>query len=144
MKDKLISFIKENEFREARKMYLNEPFNQLEKDIIEIAYDTEDVGVYFFVLDCIEYEESAKLHSIAFDLLCNVFNFISGAYFLAYNHMKKAVELDYNNYEYKEGLLLFYHLPEKILSKEEAINIALEILKEKPDNQAANSIINEY
>jgi len=116
---------------------------KLENDLVEIVYETENMGVYFFVLDLIANEECAELHSIAFSLLCNVFNCIEGAYYLAYNHMKRAVEMDKDNYEYKEGLLLFYHVPEKILDKNEAMKIANEILLIALENPVANAILNE-
>ncbi len=45
---------------------------------------------YFFITDLLFKEECAELHAIAFNLLCNVFNYI--AYYLAYNHMSKSVD----------------------------------------------------
>ena len=143
MLEKLKNYIFEGDFDLAKDLCDNMDYGELEHDLIVIAYDTESVVVYFFVLYLISHKNKAELHFIACDLLINPLVDISGAYYIAYEHILKAVEIDSNNQKYKENLLLFYHIPEKLLPKEEAINIAKSILKACPDTTAANSIISE-
>ena len=49
----------------------------------------------------------------------------------------------HHNYEYKENLLLFYEIPEKIIDKIQAKEIAREVLKTKPNSEIARKIIKE-
>ena len=60
-----------------------------------------------------------------------VFN---GAYWVAYRHTRRAIELEPENDRNKESLLSFYDIPDKILSMEEALKVAEEVLREKPDS----------
>lgn len=142
MIEKLQKHIIEGDFNLAQVLFDNKDYEVLEHDIHVIAYDTENVATYFFILDLIFHKNDAQLHYIACSLLINPLVFIPGAYFLAYNHILKAIELDSNNLKYKENLLLFYHIPDKILNREAAVEVADSILKIDPDNEAANTIIN--
>ena len=108
-----------------------------------IAYDTESISTYLFILDMLFENESAELHSIASGLLANVFTYVQGAYYLAYDHMLKASHLEPDNYEYLGGLLLFYYVPEKILEKDDALIIAKKILSINPESVVSKEIINE-
>lgn len=64
-------------------------------------------------------------------------NHLEGAYQAAFFHAKKAVGLSPNDISYKEYLLLFYEIPEQLLTKEEATDIAKEILEEDPENKVS-------
>lgn len=140
---KLKDFILEGDFELGRTLCNNSNYQELEKDMLSIAYDTENIATYFFVLDMIFHREEAELHYIACTLLINPFVYYSGAYYIAFDHILKAIELDPDNLKYKENLLLFYHIPDKILGLKKAIEIANQILEYYPDNGAANAIINE-
>ncbi|WP_278343214.1 hypothetical protein [Parageobacillus thermoglucosidasius] len=61
------------------------------------------------------------------------------AYASALYHAKRAVELSPEDVSLKEHLLLFYEIPEKLISKEEAKAIAQEILKIITDNKMGKS-----
>jgi len=143
MLDKLQEHILDGEFDLGRSLYKKENCEMLEHDILVIAYNTDNIATYFFILYMIFHREEAELHFIACSLLINPFVYIQGAYYLAYDHILKASILDPHNLKYKENLLFFYHIPEKILGINEAINIANQILKVCPTSSAAKSIINE-
>lgn len=141
MLEKLKNYIMEGDFNLARSLYEKSDYEILEHDIHVIAYDTENVATYFFILDLIFHKNEPQLHYIACSLLCNPLVYIPGAYYLAYNHILQAIELDSENLKYKEYLLLFYNIPDKILKREEAVEVAKSILKIEPGNKAANSVI---
>jgi len=142
MLEKLKKHIIDGDFNLTRLLYDNKDYEVLEHDIHVIAYDTENVATYFFILDLIFHKNQAQLHYIACSLLSNPLVYIPEAYYLAYNHILQAIELDSDNLKYKENLLLFYSIPDKILKREEAVEVANSILKIDPENKAANSIIN--
>ena len=60
-----------------------------------------------------------------------VFN---GAYWVAYRHTRRAIELEPENDRNKESLLSFYDISDEILSMEEVLKIAKEVLGENPDS----------
>lgn len=67
--------------------------------------------------------DNAKLHEIASSLLSFPYAWISGAYSVAFNHMKKAMILDSENIYYKE-LILFYHdIPDIFCPKKTQLNM---------------------
>lgn len=53
---------------------------------------------------------------------------------------KKAEELSPDDISFKDYLLLFYDLPEQLMSKEDSNKIAKEILMIDPDNATVKSI----
>jgi len=143
MDEKLKKYILDGEFGEAKKHCTKIKEEVLEDELLQIAFDTGNIGVYLFAYDLAYTKGTAELYSIASTLMSVVFNHLPGGYYVAYNHMLTAARLDQKDYTYKEGLLLFYHIPEKIIPREEALKISKEILLTCPDNKAANSVINE-
>jgi len=140
---KLQQNILNGEFELGRQLYDRIDYETLKHDIHIIAYDLNDISVYFFIADMIFHKEDAELHYIAASLLINPFVYIQGAYYMAYNHLREATTLEPSNVKYMENLLLFYHIPDKILKRKEAIKIAKSIMSACPDSKAAKSIIKE-
>lgn len=89
------------------------------------------------------YEEDALLHYIATLLLIHPLVYFPGAYYVAYNHLLKVIELEPDDWGHQELLLFFHEIPDQIVKKEEAIEIARNILKVYPESGPALSIINE-
>ncbi|WP_310602848.1 hypothetical protein [Anaerosporobacter sp.] len=141
--ENLLEYILEGEFEIAKAICIGIPNEELEKKLDKFAFDSEDVSVYFFVVYLISENDNGILHYIAFELLASAYSFISGAYYLAYNHLRRACILEPNNYQYKESMLLFYDVPEKIVSKEQAKKIAKEVLEKMPDSQVARNVLKE-
>lgn len=141
MIEELKKYILDGEFEVCKKICNNITYQQLEDNIMLIALETDNISTYFFILHMLFEKESAELHSLASSLLSGVFTYIPGVYYNAYSHMLKAVQLSPNNYEYMEGLLLFYHIPDKIIDKNTALRIANEILNINPKSESAKSII---
>jgi len=131
------------EFEEAKECLKRVPKNMVENDLVDLAYDTENISVYLFVLKLLFEQEDAYLHCLASTIMSIGFSHVSGAYHIAYHHMIRAVELEPLDYSYKEGLLLFYRIPERLLSREDAVKLAQEILKDNPDSASAKSVLRD-
>lgn len=94
-----------------------------------------------FFLYLILENENAKLHEIASALLSFPYAWISRGYSVALNHLRKAIVLSPENMYYKE-LILFYHdIPDHLLSKEDAIKYAKQVLEVNPLVKVAQDII---
>lgn len=142
---KLIRFLErlvlEYKFNEASKLLINVDQLTIIRAIQNLGFDKPGALAYVFVSYLIIHEEKALYHYIASILMSGAFNYLPGAYLASYYHSKRALELDPSNIQFKESLLYLRRIPEKILSKEEAIQIAKEILNEKPDSESALGIL---
>jgi tetratricopeptide (TPR) repeat protein len=134
--------INECNFSEAKELYLKIDKNVSRDALMDLAYSTESIVVYSFILDLIVNEESADLHYLASEIMSMPLNYITGAYNVALYHARKAIELNPEDITLKEYLLLFYNIPDKLISKKEATEIAKEVIKKIPDSKAAFELIN--
>lgn len=136
-----INKIKERKFDEAIDLigsFKEQDFSKLQ----EYAFIEEDLVYYDFLKFLIaKYSESSQLHYWASELLCTSLNLFSDSYINAYQHTKIAIENAPNDISLLEHSLLFYQLPDKIMSKTEANIVAKKILSIDPSNKAANLVI---
>ncbi|USG64640.1 hypothetical protein NDK47_21225 [Brevibacillus ruminantium] len=111
----------------------------------ELAYDTSDLVCYTFV-NFLMYSqgERSDLHHLASSLLSHPLCHIEGAYKSALLHSRRASELSPEDVALKEYLLFFHIIPEKLVSKEEAIEIASVVLQVEPNSQVAKDIFSRY
>ncbi|MCL2113280.1 MAG: hypothetical protein FWH31_04950 [Streptococcaceae bacterium] len=108
-------------------------------------YDVEsEVVFYFFLVDWLFEEESAELQELASAVMSFGLNWMPGAYSLGLGHMRRAMELDSDNLNYKQGILIFHDIPDRLLPKQEAIEISKEILSKDPSCAAAQNILQKY
>lgn len=133
--------ILDGDFKLAKDIANKMRLEDLESDLMEIAFETDNIATYFFIVNMLNEEESAEIHAIGASILSTAFSQINGSYNLALNHMRKAMQLDPNNITYKEGMLLFYNIPEQLITRTEAIELAGEIIKINPENQHAKDIL---
>lgn len=98
--------------------------------------------VYAFLCYVLYDTNTAYLHNLTSVIMSTALCHIQGAYQTAFFHAKKAIELAPNDLNFKEFLLFFYVIPEKLLSHDEAMIIAKEILM-KRDSKPARQILNE-
>lgn len=108
--------------------------------LMRIAFENQNILSYVFVTYLISIDNTAELHSLASDILGSPLCHLNGAYQGALFHARRALELDPNNIRYKEWILFFYEIPDRLVSREEAEKIASDILKENPSNWAAQKI----
>ena len=106
---------------------------------MNIAYETESINVYGFIVYMIRSEGNKEWIKLAIDILLNPLCFIEGAYSLALFHVRELLKID-RNVENLERILFFYNIPEKLVDDIEAYQIAEEILAIDADNVVALKI----
>ena len=111
------------------------------KSLIRLAYQTEDTQVLKFVqyLDN-QYPNDHELKYLIAEMIVSAFNYLPDGYKMAFEYAKSAIGLNVNDTSYKEFILLFYNIPDKLLSREEAEKYASEVLKVEPNNKAAKLV----
>lgn len=136
-----IAKLKERKFEEAYELMGELSQSNFDK-IQERAFLEEDM-VYYEFLNFIatNFEDSAKVHYRCSELLCSALNLFPGSYSLGYDHAMLAVEKAPEDYSLLEHILLYYEIPDRLLSRENAIKIASKIRLKYPDNQAAKQVL---
>ncbi|WP_058487092.1 hypothetical protein [Defluviitalea phaphyphila] len=142
MDEKIKKLILDGNFDEAQKIAKSFDIGYIRELLIDLCYETENIIVYSFVYNMLCKEESSELHYIASELLSMPLCHVTGAYNSALFHARRAIELDPNNISYKEYILLFYNLPERLISEYEAKKIAQEVIEKMPNSKAALDILN--
>ncbi|MGG4267247.1 hypothetical protein [Peribacillus simplex] len=140
----MVSFEQEvisGNFVKAKHLSLNMDIDSLRDSLFLIAYDNENLTPYGFVNYLLFENETAQLHYLASFLLSMALNHLDGAYQTAFFHATRASELEPNDISYMEDLLFFYGIPDQLLSKRRANDIAMQILKKDPDNKVASSVL---
>ncbi|MFT4416290.1 hypothetical protein ACLM5H_20710 [Fredinandcohnia humi] len=128
------------DFAKAKQFAAQYDLKTLEDELFLLAYDEGSIAPYGFVCAMLIEKETSRWHYIASILLSMAINHLDGAYFTAFYHAKRASELSPDDSSYKEALLFYYEIPEQPLSREEALKIATEMLREDPKNKAAKRI----
>jgi len=144
IKNTLIQQIVSGHYKEARAMSFDV---MSEKDfynlVISLGFATESVAVYTFICFLIIEHESAYLHQLAAVLISQGLSHVEGAHSSGLFHARRAVELSPNTVSYKEYMLLFNTIPDKLLTDTEAKMIAEKILVQDPSNITALKTIEE-
>ena len=109
--------------------------------IFELGCDDKSICSYSFICFLLIKNETAEYHCLASELLEIAFFYLTGSYEAALNHTRRAIELVPNNIGYQEKLLLFNDYPEKIVSDEEAVQVARNILLQESDNIVAKDYL---
>lgn len=136
---KFKTYVLEGNFELATKE-IGEFNNQILDELFPILYEKPDICFYGFVAYSAHTKVDAHLHYLASEILVSCFPHFVGAYNLAFYHAKQAISFSPKDISYYEHLLLFYNIPEKLLSKEEAVNAAKFILSINADNKIAKNI----
>lgn len=135
-----------------KELILNGLYKEVEKNIqimnitqqsdalLEIAFDTENINVYTFIIFMLIKHESSSLQVLASQLLALPFCHLDGAYQAAVIHLKRAIELDPHNMDLQKYLLFFYEIPEPVIGQNEAREAAQRILDQDPSDQIAQNI----
>ncbi|MGE7921126.1 hypothetical protein ACQKM9_19620 [Viridibacillus sp. NPDC093762] len=108
------------EFTEAKSIINSLTEKEIEDELLEVAFNTQSIVTYSFILNLIIENETASLHYIASVLLSQPLCHIDGAYQSAFFHAKKAIELDEDNIGLYEYILFFNIIPGKLLTDQEA------------------------
>ncbi|MFU8646663.1 hypothetical protein ACNA06_04960 [Lysinibacillus sp. RSDA_15] len=141
MKTRLEKLIISLNFTEAKALVDSLNKVEIENYMLELCYESENILYYSFVFDMLKDKETSFIHYIASIILSQPLCHIEGAYQAAFNHAKKAVELDEGDIELKEYLLFFNDIPDKLLSNQEAKILSEEIINLNPKSEVAKQYI---
>lgn len=139
MRVKFINAISSGDFYSAKQILQAIPSETVINFLIDLAFETNLVGIYSFVLFLLLEKESVFFHDIAIGILS--VSMWEGANAAAFLHARRVVELSPMDIKQQEHLLTYLGTPDCIMSYEEAINIANEILAQDPTNNTALNTI---
>lgn len=131
---KLEEKLLQGRYADAEKICKKMSMKDVRNMVMNIAYNTESICVYSFTQYMIHKTERIEWMELAIDVMINPLCFFEGAYSVALFHSREILEVE-KSIENLERILFFYHIPEKLLSIEEAKEIAEEILKVDPTNK---------
>lgn len=129
MKEQLQQLLSKGHFEEAKNLIEQLDFHVFEELLVEIAFDNGDESNYLFVVYLLKQHEWATYHDLAYLLMAQPLCHVERAYFTAYKHTKRAVELtDSTDTLLLENLLFLHGVPDQVVSDEEAADVAQKIL----------------
>ena len=128
-KEGLKRAILDNDFSKFESLIKDISKDTLRDVFMEISFDTVSLLSYSIVCMLLIKNETADLHYLASEILFMPLCHLKGAYEAALYHTRKAIILNPDDITLKEFLLLFYEIPERLISKKEAKDVANEILK---------------
>ena len=136
---RILQFIYNVDFINAKKLF--DELSEAEKSdlIIMESCTSNSLIVIGFIYFLLSKENTCFNHELASQALIQM-SWIEGAYNLAYWHATEMLKLE-PTLKNKEFMLLFYNIPEKILSEEYARKLAKDILQQDINNKLALSII---
>ncbi len=117
------------------------PVEELREQLLLRAFDEHHLALYGFYVALLLDRPTAAHHYAAAELLSMALNVYPGAYQMAAYHAQQAAAAAPEELTYKEFLLFLHTNPEGVVSQEESLRIAEEILGIDPDNQAAQQVI---
>lgn len=133
--------VKVGKFEEAKAYIKDMSSEDMHNSLIDLGFKTECVPLYTFVTFLLIEKETATLHYCAAMLIAQCFVYIEGSYSMGLFHARRSVELAPDDPSYKEYLLLYYNIPDKLLNKEDAEAIANALLSQDPSNITARNIL---
>lgn len=142
MNDKVKLYLSQGKYCEANELLKNLEFSDIKNIIMSIAYDTESIFIYDFILFMLKKSNEKNWIELCIDVMLNPLCFLEGAYSVALFHSRELLKNERNVLNL-ERILFFYNIPEKLVDKNEAKSIAQEILKLEPDNFVAHDIVKE-
>lgn len=142
MKVEIIKLLNSGKFDEVKKILGKDKV--IPKGIDSWVYDTSNITLYCLVVSMLIEEETVEDHERSSYLMAMPLCAYNGAYSLGLFHARKALALDPNNIEHKRFLILFHDIPEQLIKKDEAIQIAREVLQEDPECGVSLNVLERY
>jgi len=142
MINKIILKLEQGKYPDIEEMCREMNAFEIRDIFMNIAYETESINVYGFIVYMTRKQENIEWIKLTVDIMLNPLCFIEGAYSIALFHARELLRID-RNVENLERLLFFYNVPEKLIDEDEARSIAEELLTIAPDNKVALQIINK-
>jgi len=133
--------LNELNFNKLEEILMEKTFPEMEDILYRLAYNPEtdesNLLVYTFLQRILYKKESSLIHLSISRLMGFILNHIDKAELIGLFHGLRAAELDPDNIDIKEYLIYFNHIPEKLLSDNDAVRFALEVVKFRPDSKVA-------
>lgn len=141
MYEKLRQYIHIGKYDFAKKVCDSIFMDDIEKVIMDMAYDTEGISTYAFALYMFHNTLNSKKEwlKIAINIMINILYNINGSYSVAAFLAKKLLKME-RSLENLEFILFLHHISEKVVSEEDAKSIADEVLKINPNSEIALEI----
>lgn len=141
MREQLKLLISSGLFKDAKDIFVNMKEDEARDCLMELGYEKQSIAVYGFMCSILCENENADLHYLASEILTMPLCHLDGAYVAGLYHGKRALQLDPDDVELKEYLLLFYNISDKLINKEEASDLARDILERKPGSKVALEVL---
>lgn len=135
----LKSFIISGGFLQSGILYRLLLPERLQDLLCSLATDESNITAYVFICFLLTKKERAACLDSAVAVV-TLFCHIKGTYQAALYHARRAVEQAPRTIAFQEGLLLLNRFPEKVISDQEAYNLAKAILSVKPKSRLAKEV----
>ena len=145
MQKEIIRLILESKYEQAYTRMDNMTLEEKWKFVGDELFNEEPKTVYTFLLYLVAKDNNeAEWQFNCFLYLVYYNPFFDDTMKLASWHIKRALELNSNNLEYKKQVIsILFSYPEQNLSNEEFLKYANDVLDYEPANQKAREIINK-
>lgn len=140
METKLKKLVIEGLYQEAEELIVKSPSNIRRDLIMNLAYDTERIAIYSFLIYISGKNKTQFWLELIIDIMINPLCFIEGAYSVALFHTRELLKVD-SSVKNMERLLFFHDIPEKLVEDTEAELVTREIIRIEPNNRVANCIL---
>lgn len=138
--EKIVQLINCGKYEECENICRNLNFSEIKDDFLKYSYDTNSFSLYSFVVYMVAKSEDNRWLDLALSLVIGPLCFVEGAYSIGLFHARQLVKKDFC-VENLLQLLFFYTIPEKLINRDEALEIANQVLKLEPTNQVALQIV---
>jgi tetratricopeptide (TPR) repeat protein len=135
-----MDLLDKGKFYESKKLFNEMNEGKQHSFIAALISDTNSLGIYTFLVRLLLEHETAELHSYTAGVI--QISLWEGAYTSALSHARRAVELS-NELKYKEYLLSYYSVPDCDFERQDAIQLAKEIIQLDPSNKTAMEILGQ-
>ncbi len=137
IKKQFLALLQNGLYHQAKKLIMHLHKKDYECFMMDCGLDNPTIVLYTFSYFMLHENETADGHFFLARLLVHALSMLEGSYSAALLHIRRAIELDPHNKEYKQEMLFFYGTPDNVMSITEAESIAHELLLEDPHDQSA-------
>lgn len=137
IKKQFIALLQQGLYYQAKKLITHLNKKDYEGFMMDCGLDDPTIVLYTFACFMLYENETADGHFFLARLLVHALSMLEGSYSAALLHIRRAIELDPHNKEYKQEMLFFYGTPDNVMSIAEAESIAQRLLIENSHDQAA-------
>lgn len=137
--------LKEDQYTNANRLIQTIGFESFLNELLESAYQQESINHYTFVTGWLVEEETYEKHMLAINLLFHPLCHVKGAYQASVYHVRRCMYLSHEDDFYSlENLLFLNEVPEKVVSDQEAHEVALALLNINPHHKLAKKFIQHF